>query len=151
MRLNSAKTRSDKFIDQNLLDWATETILLPIRDNMIKSGLSQNAANALTLEKKGSLKVDLVWDYRDAEGNPLHFFIEEDTSPHVIEAKGKISGGADALRWQGAGGGFIFRKRVQHPGTKGKHLVRQGWEETRPFLISRIAAETTNKVEIDRL
>jgi len=151
LRLNSSKNRTDKFIDQNILDWATTTVLQTIRDNMLKSGLSQNAANALSIEKKGFMAVELVWDYRGPNGEPLHFFIEEDTRPHEIRAKGQIAGGADVLRWRGAGGGFVFAKSVQHPGTKGKHLVKQGWEETKENLAARVREETSNKMEIEQL
>jgi len=154
-RLKSAKDRVDKFIDQNLILWATEEILLPGQQDIIASGLSESAARALTLEKTGFMKFDLVWNYV-VDGKKVHFFLEFGTAPHRIEAKGKLFGGADVLHWKGLSGGFvigrdIFAKSVQHPGTKGKGLIATIRKERGPQLQARIIAETANRMEIDAL
>ncbi len=47
------------------------------------------------------------------------FALEGDTKPHKIRPK-KPGGW---LRFKGAGGGAVFRKEVNHPGTKGPRLV----------------------------
>lgn len=57
--------------------------------------------------------------------------IEGDTRPHGIKPKGR--GKARALRL----GDGAFYARVQHPGTKGKHLFAKGARTARP-LIPRI-------------
>ena len=155
-RLQSAKNRIDTYIDQNILQWAMETVLLPARLN-IEESINNRAAEALTLEKTGFMKVDLVWDLRSEEGAPLHFYLEFGTGPHIIRAKGKEHGGADALHWKGPSGGFVigddhFAKVVQHPGSQ-KHvgLVDGIKEERLPALQERIISETQNRMEIDSI
>lgn len=155
-RLKSSKDRVDRFIDENLIIWATEEILLPGQNDLLSSGISERGARGLKLEKTGFLKFDLIWDYRDDEGHPLHFYIEEDTRPHIIRAKGKLFGGADYLHWKGPSGGFIigedfFAKEVKHPGTTGKHIVDTIKKERLPALQQRIIAETENRMEIESL
>ncbi len=150
-RLQSAKDRVDRFIDDNLLMWTTEEVLLPGQQDMLDSGLSEKAAFGLSLEKTGFKKIDLVWRHFDDEGKPIHFFIEFDTRPHTIEAKGRLTGGADALHWVGPSGKDVFAKIVQHPGTKGKGLVSTIHKERMPSLERRIINETTNRMEIDAL
>ena len=150
-RLSSAEERVNRFIDQNLLLWATEEILLPGQTD-IASSVSQRASEALTLEKSGFMKVDLKWDFRSEEGAPIHFFLEYGTRPHRIEAKGKDNGGADALHWTGPSGESRFAKVVQHPGSQ-KHvgLVDGIKEERLPALRERIISETQNRMEIDSI
>lgn len=63
-------------------------------------------------------------------------FVEEGTAPHVIEARGNAlmlpvnkGGGFGGGRLSGAarsGQQVAFFKRVQHPGTQGKHMAEQG-------------------------
>jgi hypothetical protein len=150
-RLQSAKDRINRFIDQNIVIWATEEILLPAKMD-IENSISQKAAAALSLEKSGFMKVDLVWDLRDDEGKPIHFFLEFGTNPHIIRPKGKMFGGADALHWVGPTGKDVFAKIVRHPGSK-KHvgLVQNIKKEREPALRERIISETQNKMEIDSL
>jgi hypothetical protein len=150
-RLQSAKNRIDTHIDQNIMLWATETILLPGQTDIANS-VSQRAADGLSLEKSGFMKVDLVWDLRSEEGAPLHFYLEYGTGPHIIRAKGKEHGGADALHWTGPSGESRFAKVVQHPGSQ-KHvgLVDGIKEERLPALRERIISETQNRMEIDSI
>ena len=61
-RITSAKGRVDKYIDQNILTWATEEILLPGHTDIQKS-VSSAAAEGLKLEKTGFMKIDLTWEY----------------------------------------------------------------------------------------
>ena len=56
-RLTSSKARIDKFIDQNIMIWATELILLPGQTN-IAASISPKASSGLKLEKTGLMKVD---------------------------------------------------------------------------------------------
>jgi len=94
----------------------------------------------------------LVWDLRSEEGAPLHFYLEYGTGPHIIRAKGKEHGGADALHWTGPSGESRFAKVVQHPGSQ-KHvgLVDGIKEERLPALRERIISETQNRMEIDSI
>lgn len=153
-RLLSAKARADRFIDQNLMEWATEEILLPGQIDIAQS-VNQKAADGLALEKSGFMKVDLTWEYI-VDGKPVHFYLEYGTSPHIIRPKGKDSGGADWLHWKGPTGGFVigkdhFAKLVKHPGTKAKNLVEGIKEERIPKLQERIVKETTNFLKVDSL
>lgn len=149
-RLFSNKVRIDKFIDDNIIQWATEEILLPAQTDIANS-VSQRAAEALTIEKTGLMKIDLKWDFRGENGEPIHFFLEFGTRPHEIRAKGKEHGGADALHWTGPSGENRFAKVVQHPGTQGRELISQIKEERLPDLRRRIIDETQNHMEIDSL
>lgn len=57
-------------------------------------------------------------------------YVEEDTEPHKIEPTptGRKafsgSGKPGALRWFQGPGSPVFAREVQHPGTKGMHIVR---------------------------
>ena len=150
-RLQSAKDRVDKLIDNNLVIWATETILLPAQ-NDITNSISPKAAQGLSLEKTGFKKVDLVWDLTDDKGAPIHYYLEFGTGPHKIEAKGKIFGGADSLHWKGPTGKDVFAKIVNHPGsTKHKGLIQTIKDERLPALKERIISETHHNLEISSL
>ena len=149
-RLFSIETRVTKYIDQNIMQWATEEILLPGQTDIANS-VSQRAAEALSLEKSGFMKVDLVWDFRNEEGAPIHFFLEFGTRPHEIRAKGREHGGADALHWTGPSGESRFAKVVQHPGTQARELISQIKEERVPDLRRRIVDETQNYMELESI
>ena len=149
-RLFSIETRVTKYIDQNIMQWATEEILLPGQTDIANS-VSQRASEALSLEKTGFMKVDLVWDFRSEEGAPVHFFLEYGTRPHEIRAKGREHGGADALHWTGPSGESRFAKVVQHPGTQARELISQIKEERVPDLKRRIVDETQNFMELESI
>ena len=149
-RLFSIETRVNKYIDQNIVQWATEEILLPGQTDIANS-VSQRASEALSLEKTGFMKVDLVWDFRNEEGAPIHFFLEYGTRPHEIRAKGKDNGGADALHWTGPSGESRYAKVVQHPGTQARELISQIKEERIPDLRRRIVDETQNYMELEAI
>jgi len=153
-RLSSAKDRIRKYIDQNIMIWATEEVLLPGQSD-IAASVSQRASQGLSLEKSGFMKVELVWNFRGDDNQPIHFYLEYGTKPHRIEAKGKMGGGADWLHWKGPSGGFVigkdhFAKEVRHPGTEPKMLVHGIRDERIPALEKRIASEVQNHLEIDK-
>ena len=133
-----------------------ETILLPAQEDL-KSSINDRAARALKLEKTGFMHVDLVWDLRGENGEPLHFYLEFGTDPHTITPKGKDNGGSDILAWKGPSGGFvigetIFAREVQHPGSK-KHvgLVQGIKDERQKDLFQKIISETQNKMDVDQI
>src|SRR3990167_10329204 len=132
-RLLSAKGRVDRFIDQNIMLWATEEVLLPGQTD-IANNISPRASEALSLEKTGFMKVDLVWDFRSEEGAPIHFFLEYGTRPHRIIAKGALFGGKNALHWKSSTGKDVFAKSVQHPGTQPRNIIEQIKDERFPDL-----------------
>ena len=149
-RLYSIEIRVNNFIDQNIVQWATEEILLPGQIDIANS-ISQRASEALSIEKTGFMKVDLKWDFRNEEGAPIHFFLEYGTRPHEIRAKGRDNGGADALHWTGPSGENRFAKVVQHPGTQSRELISQIKEERIPDLRRRIIDETQNYMELEAI
>ena len=151
-RLESAKDRVTRFVDQNILIWGMEEVLLPAQIDL-RNSINERASNALSLEKTGVIKIELVWDLRGDDGEPLHFFLEHGTAPHVIVPK--KDGGV--LAWKGPSGGFvigemIFAKRVNHPGSiKHVGLVQGILDERKPKLMKRIISETINRMEIDKI
>lgn len=149
-RLYSIEIRVNNFIDQNIVQWATEEILLPGQIDIANS-VSQRASEALSIEKTGFMKVDLKWDFRNEEGAPIHFFLEYGTRPHEIRAKGRDNGGADALHWTGPSGESRYAKVVQHPGTQARELISQIKEERMPDLRQRIIDETQRFMEISSI
>jgi len=150
-RLLSSRDRVIRYIDQHIMLWAIEEVLLPAK-NDLQNSISAKAAEALSLEKTGLMKVDLKWDLRGENNEPIHFYLEFGTSPHTITPKGKMFGGADALHWKGPTGKDVFAKIVRHPGSK-KHvgLIQTIKKERLPELQSRIISETQNKMEIDSI
>ena len=155
-RLLSARERAGRFADQNIFQWAMETVLLPAQTN-IEESISFNAARALSLEKTGFLKLNLVWDLTDDKGAPIHFYLEFGTDPHTIEPKGKSSGGSDVLVWKGLSGGFvigekIYAARVEHPGSK-KHvgLVQGIKDERMPMLQEKLIREVNNYLQVTKI
>jgi len=155
-RLESAVRRIETFIDQNISKWATEEVLLPAQVNLTNS-ISEKAGFALSIEKSGWMKTNLVWDLRGENNEPLHFYLEFGTDPHKIRPKGKDNGGADVLHWSGPSGGFViggdsFAMEVNHPGSK-KHkgLVQSIKDEMQPKLDKRIIRETMNFMEINKV
>jgi hypothetical protein len=92
----------------------------------------------------------LAWRYIK-DGKPIHFYIEYDTRPHWIEAKGRLHGGSNFLTWEGKDGRQIFAKKVYHPGTTGKHLIENAAKEYKPFLKQRVITETNNFMKVNRL
>ena len=106
-RLESAVRRVETFIDQNISTWATEEVLLPAQTDLANS-ISEKDAIALSIDKSGWMKVDLVWDLRGDNNEPLHFYLEFGTDAHKIRPKGKEHGGANVLHWKGPSGGFVI-------------------------------------------
>lgn len=145
-RLRNSKFKVDRYIDSNILDWTNEEILEPLKISFIQAGLSENAARGLRVEKTGFKKVDVIWDYRGHENEPLHFYIEYDTRPHRIAATHK-----PFLKWKGKDGKWNSKKEVFHPGTHGKMLVNNGVAERKPFLVQRIIQETNDFMQVGRL
>jgi len=62
----------------------------------------------------------------DSAVAPYGKWVHQGTSPHLIVPKNKQS-----LRWAGAGGKFIFAKKVHHPGTKKDEFLYEAAERSR--------------------
>lgn len=61
--------------------------------------------------------------------------VEFGTQPHVITPDG-----AEALRFEGAGGDIVFAQRVEHPGTPAQPFLRPALNEHESDLEANIAA-----------
>ena len=150
LRLDNVSQRTWKFIDENIEKWATEEIVERIRTDARALGLSNRVISAITFERTGFMVGDIVFDL-SIDGVPVDEFLENGTRPHVIEPKGKDAGGANVLRWLSAAGNPIFRKRVQHPGFRGYHLIRDGKQKYEDDLRKRIEQESENMAQVERL
>jgi len=149
-RLRQTRDRVNSFIDRNIVDWAQTEMLTPAQKDLLQAGLSQEALDGLSINKTGFMKISLAWRYIK-DGKPIHFYIEYDTRPHWIEAKGRLNGGSEFLTWTGKDGRQMFAKKVFHPGTTGKHLIENAAKEYKPFLKQRIITETNNFMKVNRL
>lgn len=69
--------------------------------------------------------------------HPKFKFVEEDTKPHVIKPKDK-----KFLRFK-IGGKVIFTKKVDHPGTRGKH----SFAKADAFVEAQLYAQVQNAVD----
>ena len=155
-RLENADKRRDDFIDENIVDWTETVLLFPTRRRIIQFGLSQSAADAVTVIKTGYMKAEMQWEYRNAEGKPLHLWLEKGFGKggYDIEAKGKQNGGKDYLKFKDKAGKNIFiprGKKVRHPGFFGYHILGDTWKEKKPQLTRRIIEETNNFLEVNKL
>ncbi len=150
LRLDNVSQRMWKFMDEHLVEWAEEEIIERIKTDARALGLSNRVLDAITFEKVGFLKGEIVFDF-EVDGVPVDEFLENGTRPHVIEPKGKDAGGANVLRWLNAAGNPIFRKRVQHPGFRGYHLMRDGQLKYEDDLRRRVESETENLAQVERL
>jgi len=150
LRLDSASQRADRFIDNNIVTWVNEEITEQIRDTVRALGLSERVINAITTEKTGFMKADVVFDLRGPNDEPLDEFLENGFAPHDIEAKGKEQGGADVLSWIDQFGTRKFAKRVRHPGFIGYHFMETGERQFTPELTRRIEKETSEFMQKER-
>jgi hypothetical protein len=151
LRLESARTRVLQYIDDNLEEWVTEEVVQPTQHIAWGEGLSEHAIGAIDIEREDYLKVKMVWNLFGDNGEPLGVWLENGTPEHIIAAKGELFGGANMLRWYSKGGKPIFRKRVKHPGTKGKHILKRGWEIGRHNLSKRIGYEVNKWLQVDKI
>ncbi len=92
---------------------------LIMRDEM------RNVVPVKTGKLKASIRADILPESAEISTNSGYGkFVDEDTEPHIIRAKGKEAGGADYLRFK-IGGTTIFRKSVFHTGTTGQQFRRK--------------------------
>jgi len=150
LRLDSASQRVNRFIDDNLVQWATEEIIDRLKADARALELSARVQDAISYEKTDFLKGEVIFDLT-VDGQPIDEFLENGFRPHVIEAKGKGAGGADFLRWVDKNGKTFFRRKVNHPGFEGYHFIEKGVRQTEQNLERRIIQETERFMEKERL
>lgn len=154
LRLLSAKYRIDQMIASNIQQWAEEEILQVAQKICWRNGLSENAISGLYIDARyegRKVVVDLRWDLEGPNGEPVWKFLDKGTPPHVIEAKGKLFGGSDWLRWYDKQMKPVFRKKVNHPGTKAMDISGQTRKEGVPNLKKRIIREVNKIIDETRI
>jgi len=151
LRLDNASQRVNRLIDDNIVLWTEQEIADKIRNTARSLGLSERVINAITVEKTGFMKADLVFDLRGPKDEPLDEFLENGFAAHDIEAKGKESGGAESLSWVNEFGNRVFRVRVHHPGFRGYHFMETGHRQNEPNLQRRIETEISDAMIKERL
>lgn len=151
-RLNNSKNRVDRFIDENLLDWANEELVRPTQKLAQEQGYSEPVIQSIKVEKDGFMKLKFIWDYKGPEGQPIAVFLEKGTKKHKIRAKGKLYGGADFLRFfSKIFNKKIFRLEVNHPGFDGREIMKKGYDQNILNLKHRVVVETNNYLMVNRL
>ena len=143
-RIENSEARVKKFIDENIIQWVEQYVLNPTKDLALQIGLSQNATNAMFVEKTGFMKTDIVWDYTDSDGNPLSLWLENGFGKggYDIHVKHKkvLSNGKT-----------FFGKKVRHPGFEGYKIMSTGYKNNKDQLANNIIDEVNNFLESNRL
>jgi hypothetical protein len=94
--------------------------------------LGGSAAQTIHFEQTGGTSGALVVP-------KLAWFADKGTKPHVILPRSGV-----ALRFRGGpSGGFVFAKKVNHPGTKGTHFLQRAWQSTR---VQRAKADVSGAI-----
>lgn len=150
LRLDNASQRTNRFIDDHIVEWTEEEIAEPIRNNMRSVGLSQRVIEAVYVEKTDFMKAEVVFNLQDGDVD-LSDLLELGSRPHEILPKGKDAGGANTLRWIGEAGDVHFAKRVFHPGFQGYHFMEKGVRENEYELQKRIEREVETYLDRERL
>jgi len=104
---------SDRVITEAL---ATEVVRKARQYAPVRSGEYRDSIDFAVLDDETALI------YATA---PHAIFLEDGTKPHVIEARN-----ATALRFIGHDGSPVYRKRVNHPGTRPQRILERAIRET---------------------
>ncbi len=150
LRLDNASQRVNQFIDDHIVEWTEEEIADKIRQTITSLGLSQRVRDAVSVEKTDFMSAEVVFDLQDGDID-ISDLLEKGSRPHVIEPKGRDSGGADVLRWFSPSGNPVFRRKVQHPGFEGYHFMEEGVRQNEFNLQRRIEREVDVFMQKERL
>jgi hypothetical protein len=83
---------------------------------------------------KASIRADILPDSAEISTNSGYGkFVDQNTAPHEIHARGKEAGGANFLRFT-IGGKTFFRRMVFHTGTKGQQFRRKTIKRSIPII-----------------
>jgi len=120
LRLESGKSRASLYMNSIMQETAIKEILDPLKKYYTELGASQGFIDAIGIEPKGGLKIELVY------GHPIAQWLEYGTAPHFIDADE-----AEFLRFQfrktskwfnskaSDSGDYFFGESVDHPGFAG--------------------------------
>ena len=83
---------------------------------------------------KASIRADVLPESAEISTNSGYGkFVDQDTEPHEIHARGKENGGANFLRFK-IGGNTFFRRMVFHTGTTGQQFRRKTIKRSIPII-----------------
>lgn len=150
LRLDNASQRTNKFIDDHIVEWTQEEILEPILNTVRSLELSQRVQDAIYVEKTDFMKAEVVFDLQ-IDFVDVSDLLEYGFRPHEIHAKGKENDGANVLRWFDAGGMKHFAPMVHHPGFLGYHFMEEGIKQNEYELQKRIEREVETYLQGERL
>jgi HK97 gp10 family phage protein len=119
---------------ERLMSWVSG------KDDEASSRLETQAMAELAVEKAkqyspvktGQLRASIGFELTPDGESALIFatapyagFVHDGTKPHVIEARN-----AQALRFVGRSGQYVYRRRVNHPGTSPRPFLERALRET---------------------
>lgn len=147
--LEKAQIRVNQFIDDNIIQWTEEEVLMPTQQMAFNEGVSESGISHMSVVKLGFMKAATKWYWLGPKDIPLHKYLNDGTKPHTIQALGKIFGHADYLRWYDKSGHPIFRRKVKHPGYVGRKYMERGMENNKDKLSTRIKLECNRMMEME--
>ena len=123
----------EDWLDLNLPQLVELSVIPKAKEIMIGSGFSQATIDAIEYVKTGKNSGYVTWRPTNEDGQLFGPFVEKDTKPHEIVGKPYLS-----FFWKGAK--RVFRK-VNHPGTRGQHIMERAEEEGLLLLSELIIAK----------
>jgi hypothetical protein len=101
---------------------------------LIMRDIMKDTVPVKTGKLKASIRADILPLSAEISTNSGYgLFVDEDTAPHEIHARGKEAGGANFLRFV-IGGTTFFRRMVFHTGTKGQQFRRKTIKRSIPII-----------------
>jgi len=138
LTLESTNPNIIAFWTAHFEEWVSSTIVDSCKAFARAAGMSERYMSSIKFARLGPLRCEVYLDYFGPKGEPLGLWFEEGTKPHPIVAKY-----APFLYffWPKLKK-YVSFKRVNHPGTKGLHIMRNGAKFGMPRLNQKIITET---------
>ena len=140
LRLETLSFRAQKFMDQNMMDFAIREILDPMKSIASSRGHAQSFIDSMTIVKLDFMKIGFAisYDRKTATGIPINKLLEFGwDGPYEIN-------GNPWLHWTGGkyGAGDHFAQSVTHPGFIGYHMLDtlNNWGFIQIFALKLMAA-----------
>ena len=144
-RLSNARTRVEKHIDANILNWTVSVALPIVKARAFAQGLSQSAVDSIKVEKIGFMSCSIFWDLKTRDGKPLAKFLEDGTQGHDIEARF-----TNFLKFE-IDGTTLFRRKVRHPGTAAMNIFKSSKQNAQSIMKTEIAKRVTQFLDSTRV
>lgn len=140
LRLETLSFRAQKFIDQNMLDFAIREILDPMKSIATSRGHAQSYVDSMTIVKLDFMKIgfSISYDRQTPTGIPINKLLEFGWSgPYQINFN-------PIGHWTGGkyGDGDHFATSVTHPGFIGYNMLHtlENWGFIEMFAMKLMAA-----------